>query len=151
MEIKTTEQILNENTILTKPDLLLKADDKKWVAVDDMIKLVDYARNHCRGEPDELEKILLDALSKKTKSSAEESHNKNLTDFNWELEQIEKALLKFHTPAENIMNIVRDVQSRALDKHKVEEVIDDLKYLVGGTSTTEVVNAGILKEKLGLE
>jgi len=47
--------------------------------------------------------------------------------------------------------ILEDIQKHCLDKKRVKEVIDKLKYLIGGTSTTEVVNVRILKKELRLE
>ena len=46
MEIKTTEQILLNNTTITTPDLLIKSNNRKWVAVDDILKLIDKHK-HC--------------------------------------------------------------------------------------------------------
>lgn len=38
-----------------------------------------------------------------------------------------------------------------LSKQRVKEAIEKLKYVVGGTSTTEVCNAKILLKELGVE
>ena len=41
------------------------------------------------------------------------------TNFDWELRQIEKALLKYHNSAENIMNIFTDISNRVIDKREL--------------------------------
>jgi len=43
------------------------------------------------------------------------------------------------------------IEDCCIDKQRVKKIIDKLKYLIGGTSTTEVVNVRILKKELGLE
>jgi len=66
MEIKRTQEIFQEQFKLSKPNTsgeFTKYLVKKWVAVDDMIELVKYARNHCRGDPDIVERLLLESLS----------------------------------------------------------------------------------------
>ena len=44
--------------------------------------------------------------------------------------------------------LVKSLTER-IDKQKVSDAINKLKYVVGGNSTTEVVNVGSLKKELG--
>lgn len=44
-------------------------------------------------------------------------------NFDWELRQIEKALLKHHSPAENIMSIFSDIENRAIDKQEINKIL----------------------------
>ncbi len=47
--------------------------------------------------------------------------------------------------------IVKTLKQEFISKKRVIDVIEKLKYAMGGTSTTEVVNARILKKELDLE
>ena len=45
---------------------------------------------------------------------------------------------------------VMDVEEHCLDKKKVEKVIDEFEYLIGGKSRTGLISTKILKRELGL-
>lgn len=80
MEIKTEERICKK---------LSYNPDKKWVAVDDVIALLNQD-----------------------------------VDMQWAIEKIEESLLEHHTPAENIMNLIRHIGNRirTIEKELINEV-----------------------------
>jgi len=75
MEIRTTEEIINNRDLSpnwAKPEDRLSREKKKWVAVDDIIKLLDRLD---RSQGWEIKMVIENTLSKSTEQKSSKSNN----------------------------------------------------------------------------